>query len=177
MIKYFLAAVATTLLVTACISSDQEATGKASTAATPTSPPAARTRLAASGPAEIPADIRFPSAVGEVIFRHQAHLKDRAIKCAQCHHQINARELSTPHPDYLQSSWINCKICHDGAGKARQRVYACSECHPTNPIHIADETLSAKVVIHKQCWQCHPVGTGKEAGTGCAKCHSEKQAS
>ena len=177
MIKYLLAAAATTLLVAACLSPDKEPAEKASATATSTSPPAARTRLAQSDRAEIPGDIRIPSSVGEVTFRHQAHIKDRAIGCAQCHHQINARELSTPHPDYLKSSWINCTICHDGAGKTKQQVYACSGCHPASPIHIADETLSAKVVIHKQCWQCHPVNTGKDASTGCAKCHSETKAS
>ena len=50
--------------------------------------------------------------------------------------------------------------------------------HPgntANPRNIADETLSAKVVVHQQCWKCHPVGTGKEASAVCEKCHSGKK--
>ncbi|HKZ16621.1 MAG TPA: cytochrome c3 family protein [Geobacteraceae bacterium] len=124
---------------------------------------------------EIPAERNFPSAVGEVIFRHQMHIKDLAIKCVDCHHQINAKTLSTPHPDYFKSSSIKCEICHNQSEKIKQKAYSCSGCHRTNPINIADETLSAKVVIHKQCWNCHKVGTGKEASGGCAKCHSGKK--
>jgi len=136
--------------------------------------------LAASPPSksdtvQIPAEITIPSSVGEVIFHHQKHIKDRTIPCVECHHQIDAKKLNTPHPDYLKSSWINCTVCHDESGKMKQGVYACSACHHTNPINIADETLSAKVVIHKQCWKCHAVSTGKEASKSCELCHSGKR--
>jgi hypothetical protein len=136
--------------------------------------------VAASLPArpdggEIPAERLFPSSVGEVTFRHQAHIQDRKIDCIECHHQINAKKLETPHPDYFKSSWIKCEICHDESKAARHKSYACSGCHRTNPASIADETLSAKVVVHKQCWKCHPVGTGKEASKGCEFCHSGKR--
>ena len=110
--------------------------------------------------------------MGEVTFTHQMHYQDRGIQCTECHHQINAKKLVTPHPDYFKSSWINCGICHNASGKTTQSVYSCSACHRTNPVNIADETLSAKVVIHKQCWKCHAVGTGKEASAGCVFCHS-----
>lgn len=124
---------------------------------------------------EIPTTITFPSSVGEVTFKHQAHFQDRGIQCTECHHQINAKKLVTPHPDYFKSSWINCGICHNSGGKSKQDVYSCSACHRTNPVNIADETLSAKVVIHKQCWKCHAVGTGKDASAGCVFCHSGKK--
>jgi hypothetical protein len=132
---------------------------------------------AGSGGVQVPAEITIPSSVGEVTFRHQAHFKDRAIECVQCHHQINARTLNTPHPDYLKSSWINCKVCHEepGKAKAKQKVYACSECHRAVPANIADETLSAKVVVHRQCWKCHDVSTAKEASKSCELCHSGKR--
>lgn len=123
----------------------------------------------------IPAERIFPSSVGEVIFKHQKHIEERAIKCAECHHQIDAKKLSTPHPDYFQSSWIKCETCHNESEKVKQKAYSCSVCHRTNPTSIADETLSAKVVIHKQCWKCHEVGTGKEASKGCVSCHSGKK--
>ncbi len=117
----------------------------------------------------------FPSSVGEVVFHHQMHTRDLSIKCVECHHQINAKQLNTPHPDYFKSSWINCAICHNEAGKLKQSAYSCSACHHANPGNIADETLSTKVVIHKQCWRCHQVGTGKDASKGCEKCHSGKK--
>jgi len=136
--------------------------------------------VAASLPAKsdtvaIPPERNFPSSVGEVIFHHQMHIKDLGVKCVECHHQINAKKLNAPHPDYFKSSSINCEICHNESEKIKQKAYTCSECHRTNPINIVDETLSAKVVIHKQCWKCHQVGTGKEASKGCEKCHSGKK--
>jgi len=117
----------------------------------------------------------FPSSVGEVVFHHEMHTKALSIKCVECHHQINAKQLKTPHPDYFKSSWINCEICHNEAGKLKQSAYSCSACHRVKPANIADETLSTKVVIHKQCWRCHPVGTGMDASKGCEKCHSGKK--
>ena len=129
--------------------------------------------IAASADAgEIPTIKTFPSSVGEVTFTHQMHYQDRGIQCTECHHQINAKKLVTPHPDYFKSSWINCGICHNATKNGRPNVYSCSECHRTNPVNIADETLSAKVVIHKQCWKCHAVGTGKDASKRCVFCHS-----
>lgn len=124
---------------------------------------------------EIPAERTFPSSAGEVTFHHQMHVKDLGVKCAECHHAINAKKLNTPHPDYLKSPTIKCEICHDAAEKIDQKAYTCSGCHRTNPMNIADETLSAKVVVHKQCWKCHPVSTGKEASAVCEKCHSGKK--
>lgn len=136
--------------------------------------------VAASSPSKadgvgIPSERNFPSSVGEVIFHHQMHIKDLGIKCVECHHQINAKTLNTPHPDYFKSSSIKCEICHDESEKVKQKAYVCSECHPTNPINIADETLSAKVVVHKSCWKCHAGGVGTEASKGCEKCHSGKK--
>lgn len=150
MIKYFVAAVSAIFLLAA-------------------NPPARSDTMT------IPSERTFPSSVGEVVFHHQMHTKDLSIKCVECHHQIDAKKLNTPHPDYFKSSSIKCEICHKESGEIKQKVYICSECHSTRPMNIADETLSAKVVIHKQCWKCHQVGTGKEASKGCEKCHSGKK--
>jgi hypothetical protein len=136
-----------------------------------------RTAPSEAAALEIPPEIRFPSSVGDVLFHHQMHMKDLAVKCADCHHQINAKQLHTPHPDYFGSSWINCRTCHKESERIGQKAYRCSECHQTGPKNIADETLSAKVVVHRQCWKCHAVGTGKDASTGCEKCHSGKKKS
>ena len=125
--------------------------------------------------AAVPSEISIRSSVGEVTFLHERHIKDRGIECGQCHHQINAKKLDTPHPNYLKSSWISCKTCHNESEKVQQKVYSCSECHRTNPGNIADETLSAKVVIHKQCWKCHEAGTAKAASKSCEFCHSGKK--
>jgi hypothetical protein len=117
----------------------------------------------------IPSQIRFASAVGDVVFQHEVHFKDRGIPCVQCHHQINAKTLTTPHPDYLKASAVNCQVCHK---ESERTVYSCTECHDKKRRDIADETLSAKVVIHKQCQTCHSVGTGKDASSACLLCHS-----
>lgn len=151
MTKYFLAAISTLLLLAASLPAHSDDIGA-------------------------PPDKAFPSSVGEVIFKHKAHVQDRGIKCVDCHHQINARPLTIPHPAYFKSSSINCEICHKPSERLKQNTYVCSECHRTNPINIADETLSAKVVIHKQCWTCHQVSTGKEASKSCESCHSGKKA-
>jgi Zn finger protein HypA/HybF involved in hydrogenase expression len=162
MIRYFLAVVSVTILVAASLPSD-----------------AAPSKAVATEAAtlEIPSEIAISSSVGKVVFRHQMHIGDLGIKCANCHHQINAKQLNTPHPDYFGSSWINCKTCHAESAKIAQKAYRCSECHQTRPKNITDESLSAKVVIHKQCWKCHAVGAGKEASIVCEKCHSGKKRS
>lgn len=128
-----------------------------------------------AGTLEMPSVTSFPSSVGEVTFTHEMHIKERSIQCVECHHQINAKKLNTPHPDYFKSSSVKCEICHNESEKVTQKAYTCSGCHRTNPINIADETLSAKVVIHKQCWKCHQVGAGKEASKTCEFCHSGKK--
>ena len=130
---------------------------------------------AAGSAVEIPAEKKFPSSAGEVTFHHQMHIKDLGIKCLECHHSIDAKPLKTPHPDYFKSSSIKCANCHSESDATKENAYTCSGCHRTNPVNIADETLSAKVVIHKQCWKCHAVGTGKESSKGCEKCHSGKK--
>jgi hypothetical protein len=176
MIKSLLAAAAAAFLAAACSPpNNDEVAGMTSPAVAPTLRALVKTKPPPSDATGIPSEIVIPASVGEVVFRHQMHIKDFSIKCVECHHQINAKELNTPHPDYLKSSWINCKVCHDGSGKIKQNAYTCSECHHANPIDIADETLGSKVVIHKQCWKCHPVSTGKEASRGCEKCHSGKK--
>lgn len=177
MIRLLLAAACASLLA-ACFPSDRfEAGVTASAAPRATAPAATPRRVAKSEPQDPPAEIRISSSVGEVVFHHRTHFTDLAIGCVDCHHQIDAKALSTPHPDYLKSSWISCKTCHAESGTAKQGVYSCSGCHRTTPTHIADETLSAKVVIHRKCWKCHEVGTGKQASEACGTCHSGKKTS
>ena len=116
----------------------------------------------------MPDEIIFESSVGNVLFPHKAHLKK---KCASCHHQIHAQQLTTPHEEYLTSSRIHCKTCHTANSEYTGKYYKCSYCHHSEPENIADETLSSKVVVHKICWQCHETGTGVEASEGCIECH------
>lgn len=119
-----------------------------------------------------PDEIRYESSVGDVLFPHKLHVK---MRCTRCHHQIHAAELNTPHEDYLDSSWINCRTCHDGNLVAGTDHYRCSGCHHSEPENIADETLSSKVVVHKSCWKCHKTGTGVKASAGCADCHVREE--
>ena len=170
MIRLLLAA-AFAWMLAACVQSERVDVGSTGRRASP----AAQTPAPRPQSGEVPTELRIASSVGEVVFRHEAHVSDLAIDCAECHHQINAKALSTPHPDYLQSSWINCRTCHNESGTAKHVVYSCSACHRTNPVHIADETLSAKVVVHRKCWKCHEVGTGKQASEACSACHSGKK--
>lgn len=118
-----------------------------------------------------PADITFESLIGDVHFPHDLHIDDLELDCAECHHQIHAKDLDTPHPDYMKSSWIKCGICHDENSGMSMQYYRCSDCHHSELENIADETLSSKVVIHKNCWSCHESGRGATASKGCPGCH------
>jgi hypothetical protein len=171
-----LAAAAALFLLAACSPSGHEAAAREALAVAAADVAVVQTSAPAPDAGGIPAEIRIPSSVGEVMFLHKLHFTDRGIKCVDCHHQINAKKLDTPHPDYLASSSINCSICHNGAKKTEHTaVYACSGCHHASPTDVADETMSAKVVIHKQCWKCHAVATGAEASESCVLCHSGKR--
>ena len=122
-------------------------------------PPARRPKL--------PKNIVFESSVGDVEFPHRMHQR---MGCQKCHHQIHAKDLITPHDEYLTYSWVNCRDCHDET-QNHSAYYGCAKCHHSNLENIADETLSAKVVVHKSCWKCHLSGTGAEASERCSFCH------
>jgi hypothetical protein len=121
---------------------------------------------------DMPAIIKSPSTAGEVAFPHQKHYQDLGLECKTCHHETNAAALKSPHAEYFDDFWIDCKICHRENGSATLESQSCSKCHHALPANIADETLSSKVVIHKQCWKCHDVGQGADAGKNCKLCHS-----
>lgn len=129
---------------------------------------------AALAEAETLQEILIESSVGDVIFPHDYHITDVDMECVECHHQIHAVELETPHPGYLTSSWINCQACHNPESATDTKYYTCSECHHPNPNNIADETLSSKVVVHQSCWECHATKTGVEASQGCVECHVKR---
>ena len=112
--------------------------------------------------------------MGDVAFPHALHVDALELSCGQCHHETDAAELNIPHPEYFEDFWIDCATCHQ-ARPSTQGAQTCSSCHRANPFDIADETLSAKVVIHRSCWTCHDVGTGQEASKGCAGCHAGKR--
>lgn len=171
MVRYFLAAASAIAIVAASLSSQA-----APSQVVPSQAASTKAAPSSVGTLDIPAEIIFPSSVGEVTFPHQMHISKLGMTCVECHHQISAKTLVTPHPDYLKSSWIDCAICHNNKSKTiTSSAYTCSECHHSNPSNIADETLSAKVVIHKKCWSCHQVGVGKEASKSCHLCHSGKK--
>jgi hypothetical protein len=130
------------------------------------------TSLLQPNKSEIPAVITSLSSAGEAVFPHQKHVDELQIECTACHHETNAATLHFPHEDYFDDFWIDCKICHHEQGAVKLEAQACSNCHHTRPKDIADETLSAKVVIHKNCWQCHPTEKGAEASQNCKFCHS-----
>ncbi len=112
------------------------------------------------------------SAVGAANFPHEKHFTELEIACSQCHHETNAKPLKVPHPEYFHDLWIDCGICHRPEGQPALEPQACSTCHHAQNGNLADETLSAKVVIHKNCWSCHEVATGSAASTSCKGCHT-----
>lgn len=120
---------------------------------------------------DIPDVVSYPSSVGDVQFTHRKHAVEQEIECVECHHQIHANDLATPHPDYMTSSWVSCKTCHDTNTTNSEKYYRCAVCHLPDPDDISDETLSSKVVTHTSCWNCHETGTGVDASRGCAECH------
>jgi hypothetical protein len=125
--------------------------------------------------ANVPDEFTFSSSVGNVLFPHNLHFEELELECSECHHQIHAMGLDTPHPGYMTSSWINCQICHDTKPENEKDYYKCSDCHHSDPDNIADETLSSKVVMHKSCWKCHESGTGVQASKGCIDCHVKEE--
>ncbi len=138
-------------------------------------PPKVEEQQTVSGQQEdsdIPSVIKSASCIGEVNFPHEFHFSVLEIDCQECHHETDATALDFPHEDYFKDFWIDCGICHRQNEKTTLEAQTCSNCHHSQPSNIADETLSAEVVIHKSCWNCHSVGKGKEASQSCAFCHS-----
>ena len=120
----------------------------------------------------LPDVVLFESAIGDVHFPHTRHQK---MTCKRCHHQIHARELATPHDDYLAVSWIKCQMCHEDGSEFGDTYFKCSGCHHSEPESIVDETISSKVVIHKSCWKWHRAGTGVKASEKCSFCHEQAE--
>jgi len=120
---------------------------------------------------QLPPIIKSSSSAGEVAFPHQFHFEDLEFECLTCHHETNASSLRMPHEDYFEDFWIDCLICHRKDGSAVLQPQSCSKCHHDSPTDIADETLSAKVVVHKKCWECHELEKGEKASKGCTDCH------
>lgn len=144
---------------------------KAAAQASPAAPQASPAAAPARRP-KLPGVITFESALGDVVFPHKVHQK---MGCQNCHHQIHAKSLDTPHEEYLGYSWVNCGDCHDADTAISTSYYGCDHCHHSNLENIADETLTAKVVIHKSCWNCHLSGTGEEASVRCSFCHANAE--
>lgn len=122
-----------------------------------------------------PEEITFSSKVGDVVFPHKMHVEEFELECSDCHHNINAKKIDTPHSDYFKSSQINCQVCHTGSLALMQEDYNCSKCHHSNPMHIGKEKITAKVAIHKKCWSCHDMDTGKDASEECTFCHVKSE--
>ena len=130
------------------------------------------------GPASDDLDeIRTPSSAGEVVFPHLEHIEDLGIECEECHHEVNAAALKMPHEEYFNDFWIECGVCHHDGSEPEHQPVACSSCHHDRPSGISDQTLSSKVVIHKNCWECHDIGTGADASGECSFCHSGEKIS
>jgi hypothetical protein len=113
------------------------------------------------------------SMMGDLIFDHEMHADELELECDECHHETNAVPLDFPHEEYFHDLWIDCGACHHEAGSSDLEPQSCYECHDTKLRDIADERLSPKVILHKNCWACHEVETGVEASESCELCHEE----
>ena len=111
-------------------------------------------------------------ALGPARFPHSTHAFDLEIECVACHHETDAAALNIPHPEYFDDFWIQCQTCHR-AGAPPAAPQSCSGCHHSSPTSIADETLSAKVVVHRTCFTCHEAGTGASAARSCGTRHRD----
>jgi hypothetical protein len=131
----------------------------------------------AAAPVDLSPDgeIVYTSAIGEVTFPHALHAEELGFDCSECHHETAAAGLATPHDEYFEDLWVECAKCHREAAAAAM-PQSCGECHHDSPTSTADETLSAKVVIHRSCWACHDSGTGAEASQSCNFCHAARAA-
>ena len=121
--------------------------------------------------------IALPSSAGQVSFPHRGHVEEFEIECGECHHDTRASKLAFPHQDYLDDFWIDCRICHRESDPTSAAVRDCGQCHHAFPAKVADESLSAKVVIHRRCWSCHETGTGAQASRSCGSCHTGPRSS
>ena len=119
-----------------------------------------------------PPEQRPASMMGDLIFDHEEHADEMEIECDECHHETNAVPLDSPHEEYFRDLWIDCETCHREAGSPDLEPQSCYDCHDTKLRDIADERLSPKVILHKNCWKCHEVETGVEASESCELCHS-----
>jgi hypothetical protein len=122
--------------------------------------------------AEAPDEIVTEAPVGEVLFPHLMHVEALEIACDECHHETSAKPFVNPHPQYFKRLWGECKTCHRDDAAEGLAPGKCSSCHPASPDDTSDETLSAKVVVHRQCWNCHDVGVGSDASQECSYCHA-----
>ncbi len=113
--------------------------------------------------------------LGDVEFPHEMHYDALELECVHCHHETDAPRLAVPHEQYFADLWHKCESCHHKPADSASTP-SCRSCHPDSPADIADETLSAKVVIHRSCWSCHEVGVGREAASSCKTCHSKRAA-
>ena len=120
-----------------------------------------------------PALERRPSPVmGNLNFDHEMHAEEMELECEECHHEIDAVPLGFPHEQYFDHFWIDCDTCHHEVGSPILEARSCYDCHNRKLRDIADERLSPKVILHKNCWTCHEVETGVEASESCELCHS-----
>ena len=117
-------------------------------------------------------EIVTETPVGEVTFPHYMHAEALEIACTDCHHETSAKALYNPHPQYFKHVWSDCNTCHRDDLPNGLVAGKCSSCHPASPRSTSDAALSAKVVIHQKCWDCHEVGTGQDAAKECSYCHS-----
>ena len=118
-----------------------------------------------------PPEVVFLSTLGAVTFPHLLH-EEMELACENCHHETHVGQLTMPHPEYFEDFWIRCETCHRASSQP-SCPQTCSACHHSSPSTVADETLSTKVVIHRACWECHPVGAGREASESCGLCHQD----
>lgn len=127
----------------------------------------------------------LPVAGPNVLFRHEAHVKDFGLKCVSCHRHDNCQSCHAPKsattgstPVKVARTWKQshepCVTCHQDD--------SCDHCHYQNdqsppPAFEHARTTQELDEDHSslKCGDCHPrLGISKEVTCGDSTCHPKR---
>jgi c(7)-type cytochrome triheme protein len=130
-------------------------------------------------------------AVGNVVFSHKDHLRQKSIKnnCKACHKEGTNKIGRHSMADMEKGK--SCGACHNG--KKAFALANCEKCHLTRQVSLKSKDIGPITFSHKshlsrqKCENCHsgifkagpnsPVGmAAMEKGKSCGACHNKQKA-